>query len=193
MPAVTAVPAIATVVRVGIIVAIPGVIIPVPGIIPPVKSIAPIGVVPPQVVVPAAGIPGQAALILEPVAGAEVAVIVGAVEVVAEVELKGILITVVVAAPILVGVIPVLGCHRRLRWSGHSLGFNGWLTLEGRFPISNSEGYTLGGVGPVVAGKIGIIPVCGIGDTPGQPEPAHEQERQSKRYISSHKPPPWEM
>ncbi len=178
-------------------VVIPGIIVTIPGVIPPVKSVAPIGVVPPQVIEhPPVGVPGQAmpaALILEPVAGAEVAIIVGAVEVIAEVVLKGVLLTVAVAVPILVGVIPVLGCRRRLRWSGYGLGFNGWLTLEGRFPISNSDGYTLGWVSPVVAGKIGIIPVCGVGDTPGQPEPAHEQERQSKRYTSSHKPPPWEM
>jgi len=143
----------------GIIVAIPGVIISIPGIIP---WVMPIGIVPPRVV-PPAGIPGQALpapLILEPVAGLEVAVITGAVEVVAEVELEGVVITVAVAIPVLVGIIPVFGCLFYLCLCQAGWGLLVWSRRRSeRFPVGDSGGYALGGIGPVIARKAGIIPL----------------------------------
>ena len=74
---------------------------------------------------------------------------------VAEVELEGVVITVAVAIPVLVGVIPVFGCLFCLRQAGWGLLVCSRRRSE-RFPVGDSGGYALGGNGPVISRKAGI-------------------------------------
>ena len=77
---------------------------------------------------------------------------------VAEVEPQGTLVAVAVAIPVLVGVVTVFGCLFRFRLAGRGLLIRDHRRSE-RFPVGDGGGYALGGVGPVVTRKAGVIPL----------------------------------